>query len=205
MNKRLLNNLRKAYDRSVEERETKAIPAWKVEECQRFLFLLHQEGKVKLLEIGAGVGTHGKFFHENGCEVVCTDLSKKMVESCRQKGLTAYVKDFLNLDFAPGSFDAVFAMNCLLHVPRYDLPKILERIRQQLDHDGLFYWGQYGGMQEEGIYIGDHYRPKRFFSFLTDEQLLESGRYLFQHVDFHQVSLESEEDFHYQSLILRKV
>ena len=36
--------------------------------------------------------------------------------------------DFLHLDFAPESFDAVDAMNRLLHVPDSDLPAVLEAV-----------------------------------------------------------------------------
>ena len=62
-----------------------------------------------------------------------------MVASCRNKGLEAYEMDFLNLDFPSGSFEAVFAMNCPLHMPCRDLPQALAAIRDLLSPDGLFY------------------------------------------------------------------
>jgi hypothetical protein len=34
-------------------------------------------------------------------------------------------RPFLRLDFPAGSFDAVYAKNCLLHVPNHDLPAVL--------------------------------------------------------------------------------
>jgi SAM-dependent methyltransferase len=40
--------------------------------------------------------------------------------------------DFLHLDFPAGSFDAVYALNCLLHVPNADLPEVLAAIRAVL-------------------------------------------------------------------------
>lgn len=60
-------------------------------------------------------------------QVVATDLSPAMVGFCRQKGLDAHVMDFLHLDFPAGSFDAVYALNCLLHVPNADLPECWRR------------------------------------------------------------------------------
>jgi SAM-dependent methyltransferase len=81
--------------------------------------------------------------------------------------------DFLHLDFPPGSFDAVFAMNCLLHVPNHDLPAVLESIRGVLRPGGLFFVGVYGGDESaEGPIDDDRHVPPRFFSWRTDEQLL---------------------------------
>jgi len=68
----------------------------------------------------------------------------EVLEHCRAKGIDAHVMDFLHLDFPASSFDAVFAMNCLLHVPNQDLPDVLTAIRTVLRPDGLFFLGGYG-------------------------------------------------------------
>jgi SAM-dependent methyltransferase len=112
--------------------------------------------------------------------------------------------DFLNLEFPDRSFDAVFAMNCLIHIPRYDLPRVLQAVRAPLRFDGLFYLGAYGGKRHEGVWAGDHYRPKRFFSFLSDEQIKEVTTRFFELVAFRRIPLKDEPDFHFQSLILRR-
>ncbi len=67
--------------------------------------------------------------------------------------------DFLHLDFPPESFDAVYALNCLLHVPNGDLPDILEVIRAVLRPGGWFFLGLYdgGGGEEEEVAAGDHH------------------------------------------------
>lgn len=148
----IARKLRAAYDRQVEERETSDTQPWKVDVRQRFLELLRAEGKHRLIEIGAGTGVHGLFFQESGIEVVTTDLSQAMVESCRAKGLDARELDFLSLDFGE-KFDAVFAMNCLLHVAPGDLRQVLAAIRQLLNPDGLFFWGQYGESSFRGCWI----------------------------------------------------
>ncbi len=53
---RILADLRESYNRNAPEREKYSIEAWKVEERQHFLSLLQEEGKQRLLEIGAGSG-----------------------------------------------------------------------------------------------------------------------------------------------------
>jgi len=201
--KQVIDNLRNAYDQKVSEREARELIAWKAAEREEFLALLQNEGKYNLLEVGAGTGIHGKFFQDNGLEVICTDLSPNMVACCRKKGLQAHAMAFLNLDFPTKSFDAVFAMNCLLHVPRRDLAHVLVSVRDLLRPGGLFYWGQYGGIQQEGINAEDHYTPKRFFSFLTDAQVKDFATRYFELLSFNCIDLENDE-MHYQGMVLRK-
>jgi len=204
MYNQVIQDLRQAYDRKAEERDHKELSPSKLRERDQFLSLLQQEGKQTLLEIGAGTGQFSKFFQDSGLTVVCTDLSPEMVRLCRAKGLTAYTMDFLSLDFADGSFDAVFALNCLLHVPKKDLPQVLGRIRAVLKPGGLFYLGMYGGKEQEGVWPEDDYEPKRFFCFHTDDQLRAAVSQFFRVESFQQILLEADEEFHFQSLILRR-
>ena len=55
-------------------------------------------GARRLIEIGAGTGIHGRWFADQGVDVVSTDASAGMVEACRALGLAAEQVDVLNLD-----------------------------------------------------------------------------------------------------------
>lgn len=201
----LINGLRESYNCKAEERDKDEIVSWKIEERYRFLSLLQEEDKRRLLEIGAGTGMHGKFFQDSGLEVICTDLSPENVRLCQEKGLTARVMDFLNLEFPASSFDAVYALNCLLHVPKKDLSRVLKAIQALLKSGGLFYLGVYGGKEYEGTWPEDRYEPKRFFSFLPDDQIKAITTRFFELVDFKRIDLESDDPgFHFQALILRR-
>ena len=167
----VLTRLRQAYDANVEVRERHPVDGWKHDERLAFLARLEAAGARRLLEIGAGTGHHGKFFADAGLEVVCTDASPAMVEACRAKGLVSEQADFLSLDRG-WSFDSVFAMNCLLHVPRVQLPVALASIAATLEPGGWFFWGQYGGIDREAIFADDTYEPKRFFSYVGDDTML---------------------------------
>jgi SAM-dependent methyltransferase len=125
-----------------------------------------------------------------------------MVEMCRAKGLTAYAMDFLSLDFPAQSFDAVYALNCLLHVPKQEFARVMQAIQRLMKPGGLFFLGIYGGNEFEGISEHDTYSPKRFFSFYTDEQLRTAVTGCFDIRSFKQVPLEDETEYHFQSLIL---
>jgi SAM-dependent methyltransferase len=198
-----IDALRTAYDGRADQRDTGGISAWKVEERNRFLALLPNEGRRSLLEVGAGTGVHGLFFQEQGMEVICTDLSPEHVRICRQEGLTAFAMDFLSLEFGGRTFDAVFAMNCLLHVPRASLGDVLRSIRSVMAPGGLFYLGQYGGEHHEGPFATDIYTPPRYFSFLTDEALQAASSEVFEQVDFRKLLAHPPHDY-YQALILRR-
>jgi SAM-dependent methyltransferase len=198
------NDLRTAYNQSAEERSQRAKSTWKLEARQAFLERLQGEGKKTLLEIGAGPGIDGKFFQDNGLTVTCTDLSPEMVRLCREKGLDAHVMDFLNLDFPDAHFEAVFALNCLLHVPKPDLPRVLESVRRVLKPGGLMFMSVYGGIEEEGVWPDDNHEPKRFFAFYTDEKIQAIVSRYFDLEQFTAVDNETENGLHSQILILRR-
>ncbi|MGE5249412.1 MAG: class I SAM-dependent methyltransferase [Bacteroidota bacterium] len=200
----LRNDLREAYDRYAQERDASPMEEWKVMERAAFLSALQKEHKRSLLEIGAGPGRDGRFFREQGLEVVCIDLSPAMVELCRQKGLRAHVMDMLDIDFPEESFDAVYALNSLLHLTKVEFPRVLQRISAILRPGGLAFLGLYGGFEFEGIREQDSYVPKRFFSFFSDEHLEEEVRKVFDILRFQRVFFEGEDPFRFQSLILRK-
>lgn len=129
-----------------------------------------------------------------------------MVQLCRSKGLEAYEMDFLNLKFPDAHFDAVYALNCLLHVPKTDLAAVLSAIHRVLKPSGLFFLGVYGGFESEGIWEDDHHTPKRFFAFYTDDQLLKIISALFLLEDFKRIELPGlgHPDMIFQRLIVRK-
>ena len=200
---KILADLQIAYDLKVEERELKRLPSWKLDERRCFLRRLTLEKKKRLLDLGAGTGRHAKYFQQAGMTVLCLDASVAMVRSCESKGLRAIQMDILQLGRLEEWFDAVFAMNSLIHVPIGVLHSVLESINQILVDQGLFYWGQYGGVEQEGVYEEDHYEPQRYFSFLTDTQFCSVAETKFELMDFHAIELLGEE-IHFQSLTLRK-
>ncbi len=198
----VLARLRRAYDAKVDVRERHPVEAWKHDERRAFLARIEATGAARLLEIGAGTGHHGRFFADAGLDVVCTDASPAMVEACRAKGLASEQADFLALERG-WSFDAVFAMNCLLHVPRVDLPAALRSVAAVLVSDGWFFWGQYGGVDREATFADDTYEPKRFFSYVSDEAMLTTASECFDVIDFHTVAVDGEPGTHFQALTLR--
>jgi SAM-dependent methyltransferase len=197
----LLADLRTSYNGGAAQRDKHEKGGWKLAERSAFLRRLQDEDLGRLLEIGAGTGQDSAYFISQGLSVQATDLSPEMVARCREKGIDAHVMDFLHLDFPPSSFDAVWAMNCLLHVPNADLPQVLSAIAGLLRPGGLFFLGVYGGTSGEGIADWDSHDPPRFFSWRTDEQIQAFAARAFDIVDFHVVGVD---EYRFQSLTLRR-
>ena len=140
-----------------------------------------------------------------GINVICIDLSPEMIKFCRQKGLSAFVMDMVNLDFPPNSFEAVYSLNSLLHVPKAEFRSVLENIKRILAPSGLFYLGVYGGDEEfEGVWEKDSYNPKRFFSFKTDETIQKTTAEVFEPLYFKRIEVSGNYHLHFQSLIFEK-
>jgi SAM-dependent methyltransferase len=199
----VLPSLRTAYDAKVEERDAHEVEPWKEAERAGFLARLRDEGRRTMVDIGAGTGVHAAYFRDGGLDVTCVDLSPAMVERCRERGLPAFDQDVLHLDL-PTRFDAAFAMNSLLHTPPAALPRALERVRGVLGPDGAFYLGQYGGVAFEGTWLDDGYDPPRYFSRLTDADLLEAAGNVFRVEELRTVDIGAPADFgHFQALLLR--
>jgi len=75
----------------------------------------------RLLEVGGGQGELAeRIGRELGAQVSFVDLSPRMVELARARGLDAQVGDVQELPFADGTFDTVVAAWMLYHVPDVD-------------------------------------------------------------------------------------
>jgi SAM-dependent methyltransferase len=190
----LLPRLRQAYDGKADFREQLTKSDWKLAERSAFAARLH--AGQRLLEVGAGTGQDSEYFAGLGLDVVATDLSPAMVSHCRAKGLDARVMDVLGLSLLDGSFDAVYTVNCLLHVPNADLPAALVAIHGVLRPGGLCYVATYGGAGTEGPLADDEHDPPRFFSWRTLDQLRGYVDPLFTTLDAHTVETPWEGNYH---------
>ena len=163
----------KSYEKYAHERASHSPDAFKARERSEFLKFLKDEGRETLLEIGCGPGQDAQFFQDQGFQVLAVDNTPTMVKLTAEKGVTAQVLDCYNLDEINKCFDAVYTMNCLLHIPKRDIDQILHLISRRLNDSGLMYLGIWGDTNFEGIWEQDRYEPKRFFSFWKTEALLE--------------------------------
>jgi SAM-dependent methyltransferase len=89
----------------------------------------------RVLEAGCGWGEiAARIADELGVALVAIDISPRMVELARERGVDARVGDVQELDFADGEFDCVTANWMLYHVP--DLDRALGEIVRVLRPHG---------------------------------------------------------------------
>ena len=112
--------------------------------------------------------------------------------------------DMSNMFFPDNSFDAVYALNSLLHLSKAELPGVLKDIHYILKPGGLFYLGVYGGNDFEGIRENDWADPPRFFSYYTDDHVMEVVGEVFDILEFRRIIYQEDIDHHFQSLFLKK-
>ena len=194
--------LKTSYDQQAQLRNQSKVESWKVAEMAKFL--AHVQPSATVVDLGSGPGHQAEYLQQHGCEMTCIDLSAEMVNICRQKGLKAEAMDFYALALTPASFDAVWTMNALLHVPKASLRLVLEQIEQVLKPGGLLYMGLYGGYASEGIWEEDNYKPQRFFAFYEDAHIQRLVSEVFDIEHFAIVPMGDGMKLHYQSIIARK-
>lgn len=170
-NEDIKSNLRDYYNIDAQYRNSREKDEWKLKQRDEYLAVIKSENKSTLLELGAGTGHDSKFFMDNGLNVTAVDLSPEMVKLCREKSINAYELDFYHLSELVNTFDCIWAMNTLLHVPKSDLFDVLRNIDSVLNDDGIFYMGVYGGVDKENNFISELCDIPRHFSFYTKDAL----------------------------------
>lgn len=123
-----------------------------------------------ILDFGCGSGRDSKYFLEQGYQVVATDGCKELCElASSYAGIPVRQMLFQELE-AVAEFDGLWACASILHVPKTELPEVLERMTRALRPGGYAYISfKYGYF--EGL------RNGRYFTDLTEaslEKLLET-------------------------------
>ena len=96
--------------------------------------------RLRVLEIGCGLGTDGVQFARAGADYTGVDLTEAAIDLARknfeQRGLQGEFKvaDAENLDFADSSFDLVYSHGVLHHTP--DIARAVSEIHRVLKPEG---------------------------------------------------------------------
>ena len=113
----------------------------------------------RLLDLGCGSGRDSAYFASLGFAVTAVDGSEALCRRVREHyGIPAQCIRFEDLDFTE-EFDAIWACASLLHVPKRQMPPVLERVSAALKPGGVAYLSfKYGPAErvEQGRFFNDY-------------------------------------------------
>ena len=160
------------YDGEGDHRLHRPIEPERVAARATFLRAISHGGPKSVLEIGSGPGRDARAFVEAGHRYVAVDLSFEHIRRCR--AITARVAraSVRRLPFRTASFDSIWTMSTLMHVPESAISQALSELSRVLNPGGLAAIGVWGGRdveerRSEDILEG---KPPRLFSRRSNER-----------------------------------
>lgn len=196
------DDLIRAYNRYAEERDEAGLDKRKRAHVMEAIRLFRENKAKSILEIGSGPGNAAQLFFDEGFEIECADLSPKMIELVREKGITGHVADCRDIERIGKTYDGVFSVNCLLHIPKAEFVDVLTSIRNVMTAGGIFVLGLWGGDDTEGVWENDRYQPPRFFVLYRQHTLLTLLMQVFQLEEYMRIPFGDGQVFH--KAVLRK-
>lgn len=111
----------------------------------------------RILDLGCGSGRDLRYFAQRGFRVIGIDYSPRLVELARGYSKQPVVLgDFASLPFEDNSFDAVWSIGSLLHVPRSSISSVLSEVRRVLKDNAVLLTSVKKGLGEEIDPLGRH-------------------------------------------------
>ncbi len=151
----------------------------KVMQFQLMKFVSLLKGK-RVLDAGCGVGRDVEYLMEDGLEVKGVDISENMIKQAKKnvsKGKFE-VMDFRKMKFKDGSFDGIWAMASVYHIPNKEIVDTFKEFFRVLDKAGLLYVSVYEGEGSEERKDPTVGEVRTFYSYKEDEmkeKLEEAG------------------------------
>lgn len=122
---------------------------------RRFADLLPAGGAV--LDLGCGAGNATRRLCARGFDVTAFDASTGMLAVVRQQGdVKTILADIADLD-AVSQYDGIWANFSLQHIPRAELPEVLQRISTALKPGGYLHIGIHEGTETRRDRLGRLY------------------------------------------------
>lgn len=124
----------------------------------------------KILDFGCGSGRDTVYFLNKGFEVDAVDGSAELVKLAREYSKIAVRQMlFSELDVVE-MYDGIWACSSILHLSKFDLKEVIQKMLRALKKDGWIYtsfkYGEFEGVRN-GRYFTD-FTEKSFESFMED-------------------------------------
>lgn len=131
-------------------------------------------GGLVVLDAGCGPGRDLAAFRQAGCRVVGIDLSAGMLAEARRRvpGAILAQMDLRTLAFAEESFDGIWAMASLLHVPKDEATGVLVDFRRLVRPGGLLLLALKAGAGDVELQDADHADAWRYFVYYQPAEVI---------------------------------
>lgn len=142
-------------------------------------FLKHLSPNGKLLDLGCGSGRDSAYFNSLGYDVIAVDGSEELCKRVATNyGIDVHCMSFEEISFT-AEFDAIWACASLLHVPKVDMPTIMNKVSTALKHGGVLYASfKYGSSEHivDGRFF-NNYTERDIYTLLTPQNHLVLREY----------------------------
>lgn len=97
--------------------------------------------KAKILDVGAGFGKDVHYLCQKGFDCIGIDFCDGFIEQSKQlyDDVTICKMNFLTIDFAENSFDALWSRGALFHISKKDFRRVIQKLSTILRSEGIFY------------------------------------------------------------------
>jgi len=168
---RLRDDLARYYDQDAAGRVGRPLSGERVRRRDQFVAAPLAAGRTRVLDVGLGPGVDAVALAAEGMSVSGVDLSSEHVRLARGAGIDAYVAAAQEMPFADSSFDAIWCVSVLMHMPDADLHDALDEFTRVLRPRGVAALGMWGGDGTTGVNPDDTIYPPRYFNWRTDDAM----------------------------------
>lgn len=192
------------YDQEGDERLRRPIAPERLAARERMLASLSADGPRSVLEVGPGPGRDAGAFLAAGHRYAAVELSMEHARRCRTTGAPVVRATVRRLPFRGHSFDVVWTMSALMHVPNQAISAALSELARVLRPEGVAAIGVWGGPDVEDYGTEDRPvgKPRRLFSRRSDETWRTMLSQLGAVEDYDRWG--SDDDFFYQYALVRR-
>lgn len=167
------------------------------------LFLKLLSGK-KILDLGSGPGRDSAVFKKRGYKSYCLDISEEMLGLCRKQKLPVIHMDMEKLQLPASSFDGVWSYTSLTTIPKFKVWKIINKIYNILEKDGVLFLGLIEGDFEGWKSPDEKYEFARYVSRYTQEETVKKLGNKFELIYFRKIDKRETGRNTYLNLLFRK-
>lgn len=173
-------DLAKTYNQIAQDwHEDHAEDNWWIAPMERFIELLPKQSLV--LDVGCAGGIKSRFLMDRGSHVIGIDIAENFIEIAKQENPDGdfRVMDMVKIGTLPERFDGICAQASLLHIPKAQVPMVMEGFKQILKPGGLLAIAvkqrRPDQPEEQIVHEDDYGYPyERFFSYFDEAELREA-------------------------------